>query len=170
MSSNEDPAATRDQEVMETEEVEVGEGSNGDPAATRDQEVKETEEVDVGEGPAEGGEHVAVGGGDGPVIVVAEVAGPSSYTDQEVAGLTPDQALAAVRHGSLSAHQMSRLLDVCRRFVVVAAEAGASSEEVQKVAEEVPKVAAIQAAAASQAVEEAKAAAAAAEFSAPDTR
>ena len=56
MSSNEDPAATRDQEVMETEEVEVGEGSNGDPAATRDQEVKETEEVDVGEGPAEGGE------------------------------------------------------------------------------------------------------------------
>ena len=62
MSSNEVPAATRDQEVMETEEVEVGEGSNGDPAATRDQEVKETEEVDVGEGPAEGGEHVAVGG------------------------------------------------------------------------------------------------------------
>ena len=50
MSSNEDPAATRDQEVLETEEVEVGEGSNGDPAATRDQEVKETEEVDVGEG------------------------------------------------------------------------------------------------------------------------
>jgi len=86
MSSNEDPAATRDQEVMETEEVEVGAGSNGDPAATRDQEVKETEEVDVGEGPAEGGEHVAVGGGDGPVIVVAEGAGPSSYTDQEVAG------------------------------------------------------------------------------------
>ena len=153
MSSNEDPAATRDQEVMETEEVEVGEGSNGDPAATRDQEVKETEEVDVGEGPAEGGEpvavgggdgpvegpaeggeHVAVGGGDGPVIVVAEVAGPSSYTDQEVAGLTPDQALAAVRHGSLSAHQMSRLLDVCRRFVEVAAEAEVSSEEVQAVA------------------------------------
>ena len=51
MSSNEDPAATRDQEVMENEVVEVGEGSNGDPAATRDQEVKETEEVDVGEGP-----------------------------------------------------------------------------------------------------------------------
>ena len=104
MSSNEDPAATRDQEVMETEEVEVGEGSNGDPAATRDQEVKETEEVDVGEGAAEGGEHVAVGGGDGPMIVVAEDAGPSSYTDQEVAGLTPGQALAAVRHGSLSLH------------------------------------------------------------------
>ena len=104
MSSNEDPAAERDQEVTETEEVEVGEGSNGDPAATRDQEVKETEEVDVGEGAAEGGEqegaaeggeHVAVGGGDGPMIVVAEDAGPSSYTDQEVAGLTPGQALAA---------------------------------------------------------------------------
>ena len=45
MSSNEDPAATRDQEVMETEEVEVGEGSDGDPAATRDQEVMETEEA-----------------------------------------------------------------------------------------------------------------------------
>ena len=72
MSSNdEDPAVTRDQEVMENEE-EVGEGSNGDPAATRDQEVKETEEVDVGEGPAEGGEPVAVGGGDGPVEGPAE--------------------------------------------------------------------------------------------------
>ena len=110
MSSNEDPAATRDQEVMETEEeteeVEVEEGSNGDPAAARDQEVKETEEVDVGEGPAAGGEHVAVDGGDGPVIVVAEGAGPSSYTDQEVAGLTPDQALAAMRHGRLSAPQV----------------------------------------------------------------
>jgi len=47
---------------------------------------------------------------------------------------------------------MSRLLDVCRRYVEVAAEAEASSEEVQAVA-------AIQAAAASQAVEEAKAAA-----------
>ena len=68
--------------------------SNEDQSA----EEKGTEEVDVGEGPAEGGEHVAVGGGDGPVIVVAEGAGPSSYTDQEVAGLTPDQALAAVRH------------------------------------------------------------------------
>ena len=138
MSSNEDPAAERDQEVTETEEVEVGEGSNGDPAATRDQEVKETEEVDVGEGPAgggehavEGGEHAAVGGGDGPVIVVTEVAGPSSYTDQEVAGLTPDQALAAVRHGSLSAPQMSRVLDVCRQFVALADGAETSSVEAQ---------------------------------------
>ena len=75
MSSNEDPATTRDQEVMENEEGEVGEGSNGDPAATRDQEVKETEEVDVGEGPAEGGEPVAVGGGDGPMIDVSAVVG-----------------------------------------------------------------------------------------------
>ena len=115
----------------------------------------------TGEGPAEGGEHVAVGGGDGPVIVVAEVAGPSSYTDREVAGLTPDQALAAVRHGSLSAPQMSRLLDVCRRFVAVAGEAEASSEEAQAVA-------AIQAAAASQAVEEAKAAAAEAKAAAAE--
>ena len=171
MSSNdEDPAVTRDQEVMVNEE-EVGAGSNGDPAATQDQEVKENEEVDVGEGPAEGGEpvavgggdgpvegpaeggeHVAGGGGDGPVIVVAAVAGPSSYTDREVEGLTTGQALAAVRRGSLSAPQMSRLLDGCRRFVEVAAEAGVSLEEAQKVA-------AIQAAAASQAVEEAKAAA-----------
>ena len=131
MSSNEDPAATRDQEVMETEEVEVGEGSNGDPAATRDQEVKETEEVDVGEGSAEGCEHVAVGGGDGPMIDVAEVVGLSSYTDLEVAGLTPVQALVAVRHGRLSAPQMERVLDVCRQFVVLAGEAEASSVEAQ---------------------------------------
>ena len=47
--------------------------SNEDPAATRDQEVKETEEVEVGEGSAEGGEQVAVGGGDGTTTDVAEV-------------------------------------------------------------------------------------------------
>ena len=38
--------------------------SNEDPAATRDQEVKEPEEVEVGEGSAEVGEQVAVGEGD----------------------------------------------------------------------------------------------------------
>ena len=47
--------------------------SNEDPAARRDQEVKETEEVGVGERSAEGGEHEAVGGGDGTTTDVAGV-------------------------------------------------------------------------------------------------
>ena len=74
--------------------------SNEDPSTRRDQEVKETEEVEVGGRSAEGGEHEAVGGGVGPTTDVAgvmegvgtaaaedcveEAVGLSSYTDQEV--------------------------------------------------------------------------------------
>ena len=117
MSSNEDPAATRDQEVKEPEEVEVGEGSAevGEQVAVGEGD-EGGEQVAVGEGD-EGGEQVAVGGGDETTTDVAAVVGLSPYTDLEVAGLTPDQALAAVRRGRLSAPQMSRLLDVCRRYV-----------------------------------------------------
>jgi len=99
--------------------------SNEDPSARRDQEEKGTEEVEVGGRSAEGGENEAVGGGDGTTTDVAgvmegvggggeaaaaedgvgEAVGPSSYTDQEVTGMTPDQALAAVTRGSLRAHQ-----------------------------------------------------------------
>ena len=102
MSSNEDPAATRDQEVKEPEEVEVG----GRPLEVGEQVAvgagdEGGEPVAVGEGDG-GGEHVAVGGGDETT--------PSSYPDLAVAGMTPGQALAAVERGSLTVHQMQRLL------------------------------------------------------------
>ena len=87
MSSNDDPAATRDQEVKEPEEVEVGEGSAevGEQVAVGEGD-EGGEQVAVGEGD-EGGEQVAVGGGDETTTDVAAVVGLSPYTDLEVAGL-----------------------------------------------------------------------------------
>ena len=100
--------------------------SNEDPSAGRDQEEKGTEEVEVGGRSAEGGEHEAVGGGDGTTTDVAgvtegvgggeeaaaaedgveEAVGPSSYTNQEVQDLLADQAIAAVKCGALTIPQM----------------------------------------------------------------
>ena len=95
--------------------------SNEDPAATRDQEVKETEEVEVGERPAEGGENEAVGGGgDGPAAGRRWTA-PSGRRPEVRRALARRSEMAPVKsslaQGALSVLKCRRFLGVCSKTV-----------------------------------------------------
>ena len=99
MSENDDRTEERSREGKEPEEEEVvgEEVVGGGEGTTADED-----------GVAEG-----VGGGEGAAAAedgVEEAVGPSSYTNQEVNDMPPDQAIAAVTRGLLTSPQMQRLL------------------------------------------------------------